>query len=697
MKKFGRFIAEKRVMVLIIAAVLIIPAVIGMACTRINYDILTYLPQELDSMRGQKVLEDVYSDAATSMLVVDNMEPKDVSSLKDKIKTVDGVDNALWISDVLDNSVPKEILPDNIKDKIYNGKSTLVVVKFKEGASSEKTQSAIASIKSLLNKQCFLSGMSAIVKDTKDLIDHETPYYIIFAVIFSTVILLLSVDSFLVPILFLLSIGIAILYNMGTNIFLGEISYVTKALAAALQMGVTMDFSIFLLHRYDEEREKTDSRHEAMANAISNAFVAIGGSAFATSMGFIALCSMQLSLGKDIGIVMAKGVIIGVICSITILPAMILVFDKAIHKYKHRTFLPSFNKTADFVTKHYKIITILFVLAFIPSIYLYKNTEVYYNLDESLPKDMESVIATNKLKDTFNMMTTHFVIISDKLPAYKQTEIIDKIEKVDGVNDVIGYEKFLGAGIPDEFVPSDVKEVFKQGGYNLILVNSKYKAAKDEENAQIGEINKIIKGYDESAMIAGEGSLTKDLIDVADKDIKNVALVSIAVIFVVLVLLFKSPSIPAILVVGIELAIFINLGIPYLTGTKIPFVADIVLGTIQLGATVDYAILLTSRYKEQTANGLNKIEAMNISIRGSAKAITTSALSLAAATVAISVISKMELLTSLCFLIARGAVISMLVIIFIIPALLIICDGIITKTTKGWGKKSKTEPVNISA
>lgn len=696
MKKFGGFIARKRVIVLIVSIILLIPALLGMIRTKINYDMLTYLPQNLDTMKGQRILGDVYSDAATAMLIIDDMQPKDISSLKDKIKQIDGVDNALWISDVLDNSVPSDILPDKLKSKLYNGNSTLVVIKFKEGASSETTQNAIASTKKLLNKQCFLSGMSAIVKDTKDLIDKETPYYVIFAVLFSTVVLLLSVDSLLVPILFLLSIGMAILYNLGTNVFLGEISYVTKALAAVLQMGVTMDFSIFLLHRYDEEREKCESKVDAMAQAISNAFVAIGGSAFATSAGFIALCSMQLTLGKDIGIVMAKGVIIGVICSITILPAMILVFDKPIHKYKHRTFLPSFNKTADFVTKHYKVITVLFLLAFIPSIYLYKSTEVYYNLDESLPQDMESIVATKKLKDNFNMMTSHFILVSDKLPAYKQTEIMDRIEKVDGVNDVIGYEKFLGAGIPDEFVPQDIKDIFKQGGYNLILANSKYKAAQNQENAQILEINKIVKEYDKDAMIAGEGPLTKDLIEIADKDIRNVSLVSIAVIFGVVILLFGSISIPAILVAGIELAIFVNLGIPYLTGTKIPFVADIVLGTIQLGATVDYAILLTSRYKEERLNGFAKVEAMNITIKGTAKSIATSALSLTAATLAVAVISKMALLTSICFLIARGAVISMLVILIIIPALLIICDGFIGKTTRGWAKKSDKKLANIS-
>ncbi|WP_027631448.1 MMPL family transporter [Clostridium hydrogeniformans] len=691
MKRFGKFISEHNVLVLIIGVALLIPATLGMIGTKINYDILSYLPQELDSTKGQTVLDKVYSDAATSLLIVEGMEEKDIVKLKEDVKKVDGVEDAFWIDDALDISIPKEVLPDKIKNNLYSKDSTMIIIKLKESAASERTQNTIASIKKLMNKQCFLSGISAIVKDTKDLADRETPLYVVLAVVFSTIVLLLSMESALVPVIFLIAIGMGILYNMGTNIFLGEISYITKALAAVLQLGVTMDYSIFLMHRYEEELVNHESKKEAMTEAISTTMLSISGSSLTTIAGFLALCTMDLALGKDIGIVMAKGVVIGVLCAITILPAFILTFDKLIHKFKHRTILPEFKKVSYLVINHYKAFIVIFIVAFIPAIFGAKNTSVYYNLDESLPKDMESIVATNKLKDEFNMMTTHFILVNDEIPPYKLKEITSKIEKVDGIENVLSYDKFIGPTIPEEFVPDKIRDIFKQGGYNLILANSKYKSAEEAENIQIQELTDIVKAYDEKAMVAGEGALTKDLINIADEDFKKVSIASTLAIFIIILLVFKSVSIPVLLVSAIELAIQINMGIPYYTGTVIPFIASIVIGTIQLGATVDYAILLTSRFKEELNRGYEKKEAMRVALEGSAKSITTSALTFFGATGGVALISDMALIKSLCLLIARGALISMVVIILVLPSLLLVSEGIISKTSKNWKSEEKIE------
>ncbi|MCW6075385.1 MMPL family transporter [Clostridium sporogenes] len=693
-KKFGKFITEKRVLVLIVAIALLIPSFYGMVKTKINYDILSYLPEQLDTVKGQKVLDKTFSSAATSMVVIDNMEAKDIVKIKDKIAKVDGVEKVLWVDDLMDTSIPKEILPDKIKDSFYNKDSTLMIIKFKESPASETTQEAIASVRTHLNKQCFLSGMSAIIKDTKDLSDKETPFYVLTAVALSVIVLMLTMESTLVPFIFLISIGFAVAYNMGTNVLLGEISYITKALAAVLQLGVTMDYSIFLLHRYEEEKEKFENRNEAMAEAVSNTITAIGGSSLTTIAGFLALCAMNLTLGKDIGLVMAKGVILGVVSTVTILPAFILYFDKAIHKYTHKTILPEFNRTAGLVTKKYKLFILIFLIAFLPAVYGEKNAKVYYNLDETLPKDMQSIVALNKLKDNYNMTTTHFIIVRDKVKPYEIKEMVEKIEKVDGIGKVLSYDKIIGSAVPENFLPQEVKDTFKKGGYNLIIANSEYKAARDEENAQIAEINKIVKNYDKEAMIAGEGPLTKDLIEIADKDFKNVSYVSILAIFAIIFFVFKSVSIPVVLVSAIQLAIFINMGIPFYTGTEIPFVASIVIGTIQLGATVDYAILMTNRFKEELGYGHDKFEAMKISIQGSAKSIITSSLTFFSATAGVAIVSKMELIDSLCILMARGAIISMFVTVFILPSILIIAEPIIAKTTKGWRKSNTTKEAN---
>ncbi|AIY82762.1 MMPL family protein [Clostridium baratii str. Sullivan] len=684
MKKFSKWISKHNKIVLIITVILLVPSIFGFINTRINYDILSYLPQELESVKGQNILEDVYSDAATGLLIIDGMKSKDIVDIKEKIKKVNGVDDAIWIDDALDISIPKDILPDAIKNQLFSGDSTMLIIKYKGSTADEGTLKAIGEIKTIMNKQCFLSGMSAIMEDTKNLADKEAPFYVVLAVFISLIILILTMESTAVPVIFLISIGIGILFNMGTNIFLGEISYITKALAAVLQLGVTMDYSIFLMHRYDEELLKHEEKEDAMAQAISSTMLSISGSSLTTIAGFLALCAMDLTLGTDIGIVMAKGVIIGVITAVTVLPALILTFDKLIHRFKHKTIIPNFNKLSKVVTTHYKIIIAIFFILLIPAIYGSNHTKVYYNLDKTLPKDMPSIIATNKLKDKFNMMTTHFILVKDDIKPYKAKEMEERIEKIDGITNVIGYDKILGPAIPEEFIPENIRNIFKSGGYNLILANSQYKAATDEENNQIDNINKIIKEYDQDGLVAGEGALTKDLITTSDRDFKMVSLYSIIAIFLIILVVFKSISIPVLLVSAIEFAIFINMGIPYFTGTTIPFIASIVIGTIQLGATVDYAILLTSRFREELRNGHEKHEAILIAVEESAKSIVTSGLTFFGATGAVALISDMALIRSLCFLISRGAIISMAVILLILPSFLLVLEDLINKTSIKW-------------
>ncbi|MGH4049787.1 MAG: efflux RND transporter permease subunit [Clostridium sp.] len=693
MKKFGHFIAKNRILVLIISTLLLIPSVLGMINTKINYDLLTYLPQNLDSMKGQNILDKTFSNAATSMLIIEDMEAKDVLKIKAKVAKVEGVEKVIWVDDILDTTVPKEILPEEIKSSFYSRNSTMLIIKFKESASSEITQNGITNIRKVTNKQCYLSGISAIVKDTKDLADKETPFYVMIAVILSVIVLSLTMKSVIIPFIFLLGIGYAILYNMGTNIFLGQISYVTKALAAVLQLGVTMDYSIFLLHRYDEERElMPNNQIGAMGEAIANTMVAISGSSLTTIAGFLALCTMQLTLGKDIGIVMAKGVLLGVITTITVLPSLILIFDKPIHRFSHKTILPEFNKLSKLSTKHYKIITIVFLLLFIPAIYGNNHTKVYYNLDESLPKSLDSIIATNKLKKDYNMTSTHFIIINDELETNKVKEMVKKIENVDGIEKVLASDKYLGPLVPESFIPEDIKSMVQKGGYKLIMANSKYKAATSMESDQIDEVIKITKEYDPNSMVSGEGNLTKDLTEVADVDFKHVSIASIGAIFVIILLIFASLSVPVILVLAIELAIFINMAISYYTGAVIPFVASIVIGTIQLGATVDYAILLTTRFREEMRNGYDKIKAMEIAVQGSAKSIVTSALTFFAATAGVAIISEMEMISSLCTMMARGALISMAIILLVLPSILIVSEKVIQATSRNF----KTKPGTIS-
>lgn len=698
MNRISKFVSDHAKSVIVVSLLLLIPSVIGFINTRVNYDLLSYLPQNLDSTKGEDILDKTYSDASIGIVIVEGMENKDINILKDKIEEVDGVTTTLGLTDVLDESIPKDILPNEIKNQLYNEDSTMFVIKFDGAPGSDSTINGISKVKKILNKQCFLSGMSAIMEDTKELAEHEAPFYVLIAVALSIVVLLISMESTVVPIIFLVSIGIGIVYNLGTNLFLGEISYITKALAAVLQLGVTMDYSIFLMHRYDEERGKWSTKEEAMTQAIKATMTSISGSSLTTIAGFLALCTMDLALGKDIGLVMAKGVVIGVICAITILPAFVLVFDKAIHKFKHKTIIPEFKKVSTLVTKYYKAFIVAFFVIMLPAFFGQANAKVYYNLDETLKPDMSSIVALNKMKDNFNMTSTHFIIVKDDIKSYKMKEMTDRIENLDGVTTVLSYDKFIGPNIPEDFIPRDIKEIFKQGGYNLLLVNSEYKSASAELNNQILEMTDIVKSYDEDAMVTGEGALTKDLTTIADQDFKNVSVASIVAIFVIILVVFKSVSIPVLLVSAIEFAIFINMGIPYYTGTVIPFVASIVIGTIQLGATVDYAILLTSRFREEMRNGYEKKEAMRIAVQESAKSIVTSGLTFFGATGGVALVSDMALIKSLCFLMARGAIISMIVIIFVLPALLLVSEGIINKTTKGWkiNKLDSIEPKKVA-
>ena len=684
MNKFGYYIAKNRVLVLIVAILLILPSLYGMAKTRINYDILTYLPKKLDSVKGQQILSDVYKNSGTSFLIIENIEDKDVAKLKDKITAVEGVEKVIWINDFVDIGIPKEILPNELKDAFYREDSTLMMIHFSNEISSDITQDAVVSIRSLLNRQCFLAGTASAMRDTIDIADRQTPVYVLMAIIFAIIVLILTLESTIIPFIILFSMGFAILYNFGTNIFFGEISYVTESLAAVLQLGVTMDYSIFLLHRYDEECEKMDDKNQAMANAIQNTAASIFGSSLTTVAGFLAICAMELTIGKDIGIVMAKGVILGLLSVITILPALILVFDKLIHRFSHKTVLPEFNGLANLVTKHYKAFIILAILLFLPAFYGERHNEVYYNIDESLPDDIDSVIAFRKLKNDYNMMTTHMILVSDETPNYEMKQMVNEIEKLDGIERALSYEKFLGPGIPESFIPQEIKDQFQKGGYKLVLVNSRFKAATDEENAQIDAIEKIVKGYDEKALISGEGVLTKDLIKITDTDFKKVNIISILAIFVIVGIVFTSFSIPLLLIAVIQLAIFINMSIPFYTGNSIPFIASIIIGSIQLGATVDYAILLTTRFREEIRNGHDKFEAMEISVRESARSIVTSGFTFFGATIGVAAISKIQIISSMSAMIARGALISTGVILFILPGLLIACESFISSTSRNW-------------
>ena len=685
MVNFGKKVVKYRVLILILGVLLLIPSVLGYLNTRVNYDVLTYLPDNIETMKGQDILVNDFGTGAFSMFIVDGMEEKDVAELKEKIEKVDHVANVIWYDSIADISVPMSMLPDDIYDVFNSDTGTMMAIFFDEGTSSDGTMDAIAQIRKIAGKQCFLSGMSAVVTDTKNLAEKETPVYVLIAVILAVIVLGLTMESFFVPLLFMLSIGMAIIYNLGSNYFMGEISYITKALAAVLQLGVTLDYSIFLMHSYEEQQVRYDGdKKRAMAHAISQTFSSVMGSSITTIAGFIALCFMSFTLGLDIGIVMVKGVIFGVIACVTILPSMILCCDKIIEKTKHKPFLPDIGRISDKVTKRYLVYVVLFLLFLFPAIYGNNHTAVYYNLDETLPKDLPSIIANEKLKEDYDMNTTHMILVDSSVSSIDVNKMIKEMDKVDGVKWALGLDSLVGPSVPSDMIPESVSSMLKNDKYQLLLVNSEYKVASDEVNAQIKALNKILHKYDKTGMLIGEGPLTADLIDITDQDFKTVSAVSIGIIFVIILVLFKSISLPVILVGVIEFAIFVNMGIPYYTGTKLPFVASIVIGTIQLGSTVDYAILMTTRYKRERNHGANKHDAITTAHRVSAQSIMVSALSFFAATIGVGLYSNIDMISSLCILMARGALISMVVVIFVLPSMFMVFDKVIVKTSKGF-------------
>ena len=681
MLDFARKICKNKTLILIIAILLLIPSFLGMKATRVNYDILVYLPENIETMQGQNILQNNFNMGSYSIVLLDNMKTKDIKKLEEKFRNTDNVEKVVGVSDILGTNIPVEMIPDDIKDKVYKDGTTALLVTFKDGISSDKTLETIETLRSMTDKQCKISGMSATVLDTRDLSNSEVVIYVAIAVVLCFVILQLALDSYVAPVFLLLNIGIAILYNMGTNIFLGEISYITKAISAVLQLGVTMDFAIFLYHSYIAEKEKTQDKNEAMAQAISKTFVSVIGSSLTTIAGFLALCSMNLTLGKDIGLVMAKGVLFGLICVVTVLPALILTFDKSIEKTKHKEIMPKFKHLKDFNIKHRWAIIAVFVIVLPFAVWGYTHTEVYYNLDKSLPKTLPSIEANTELKEKFNMVSTEIALIDKSVPTHEVKEMLEKIENVDGIEWTLSYAKL--SSLPEEMLSDDIKSVFENDKYQLILINSNYEMATDELNEQITKVNDIIKEYDKDAILAGEGPLMKDLVEIANHDFNSVNTVSIAIIFIIMIFVLKSISLPVILITIIEFAIFINMGIPAYTHTSLPFVASIIIGTIQLGATIDYAILITTKYITLRKEGKDKKAAIDEALGTSISSIVTSGLCFFGATFGVGIYSKIEMIGSLCTLMSRGALISMVVVITVLPAFLMMFDKIIYKTTMG--------------
>lgn len=679
MLKLGEKIVSARVVILILSFVLLIPAAYGYIKTRVNYDILSYLPKDIETMEGQDILVDQFGTGAFSLYVVEGMEDKDISALKEKIENVDHVSKVIWYDSFADLSVPKSMLPDSLYDAFNNDEkdATMMAIIFDDTTSADETMDAIEEIRKISNKQCFLSGMSAVVVDTKKLSEKETPIYVLIAVILSSIILAITMDSIMIPVLFLASIGMAIVYNLGSNIFMGQVSYITKALAAVLQLGVTMDYSIFLWHSYKAQQKEYTDKKEAMAHAIAETVSSVVGSSITTVAGFVALCFMSFTLGLDLGIVMAKGVVLGVIACVTILPSLILVFDKAIEKTTHKVILPEFKGVGKFIAKHYRIFLVLFVIILIPAIYGYNHTKVYYKLDSSLPDSLESVQANKELAEAFNMNSTHMILVTNDQSDKDTRNMMTDIESIDGVKFCLGLDSIIGAGIPSNFIPSEVTEALKSDDWQLILVGSEYEVASDEVNNQCTEIDNTIDSYNEKNMLVGEAPCTKDLINITDKDFASVSTVSIGAIFIIILCVFGSISLPIVLVAVIEFAIFINMGIPCFTGTEIPFIASIVIGTIQLGATVDYAILMTTKYKRNRLGGYRKFDAVATACQESIQSIVVSALSFFAATFGVGLYSDIDMISALCTLMARGALISMCSVILMLPSALMLFDKVI--------------------
>ena len=691
--RFSKAVVKCRVPILIIAILLLIPATIGMVTTRINYDMLNYLPDDMDTVIGQNELMEDFGKGAFSMLVIQNMPEKDVAELKTKLEQVEHVDSVVWYSSVADLSVPMQLLPDKIYNEFNTDDATLMAVFFDSATSEDVTMDAIREIRAIAGKQVFVSGMSALVTDLKDLCEKEEPIYVGIAVALACLAMMIFLDGWLVPFVFLASIGIAILINLGTNWFMGEISYITKALSAVLQLAVTMDYSIFLWHSYNEQREKTDDRCQAMAAAIHETLTSVVGSSVTTVAGFIALCFMTFTLGRDLGVVMAKGVVLGVISCVTVLPSMILILDKPLQKTKHRSLIPDMSGFAKGVVRVFPLFLVLFVALVPPAYngYSRTNDEVYYDMGECLPEDIEYVIANSRLRDEFDIASTHMLLLDADTPRRNVYKMIDEMKQVDGVKYVLGLEAFVSEDFPETMIPESITSILKSDRWELMLINSEYKVASDAVNDQIDELNAILKKYDEGGMLIGEAPCMKDMIETTGHDFEVVNAVSILAIFAIILLVEKSLSLPFILISVIELAIFINLGLPHYMGQSLPFIAPICISTIQLGATVDYAILMTTRYKSERAAGRTKREAVQIALSTSTPSIIVSGMGLFAATFGVAVYSDIDIISSMCMLMARGAIISMLCVLLILPALLMLCDGLIRHTTLGMKVKTVKE------
>ena len=695
MEKLGRGIVKARIPILVISILLLIPAALGYINTRVNYDILYYLPKEIDTMQGQDILLDEFQKGAYAIVVVDGMHGRELTKLEDKIENVDHVAKLISYNSIVGGDVPLEMIPEKLRSQFYNSDkdSTMLAIFFDDTTSSDGTMNAIKEIRKVTDGQCFISGMSAVVTDTKTLSEKETPIYVLIAVILACIVLALFMDSFLVPVFFMLSIGIAIVYNLGSNYFMGEVSYITKALAAVLQLGVTLDYSIFLWHSYKEMKEEYGDDHkEAMAHAIASTITSVVGSSITTVAGFIALCFMSFTLGMDLGVVMAKGVVFGVICCVTVLPSLILTFDKALEKTMHREILPArFDKLAGFIVNHAWIFIVIFVALLGPAIYGYQHTNVYYDLSETLPANLDCSIANKKLEENFDVNSIYMILADSELNSKDANKMMTEIKDLDGVTFALGLDSAIGNEIPKELIPESLKSELVSDKHQIMMVGSDYKVASDEINNQITTIQDIAKKYDSTSMVIGEAPCTKDLITITDTDLQRVSAVSIGAIVVIILLVFKSISLPVVLVAAIEFAIFINMGLPYYLGTTIPFIASVVIGTIQLGATVDYAILMTTRYKRERFAGATKKEAITTALSTSIPSIIVSALGFFAATFGVGLISSVDMIGSLCSLMARGAIVSMIVVIFVLPSFFVLLDKIIIHTSMGFIDKSKKQ------
>lgn len=695
MEKLGRGIVKARIPILVISILLLIPAALGYINTRVNYDILYYLPKEIDTMQGQDILLDEFQKGAYAIVVVDGMHGRELTKLEDKIENVDHVAKLISYNSIVGGDIPLEMIPEKLRSQFYNSDkdSTMLAIFFDDTTSSDGTMNAIKEIRKVTDGQCFISGMSAVVTDTKTLSEKETPIYVLIAVILACIVLALFMDSFLVPVFFMLSIGIAIVYNLGSNYFMGEVSYITKALAAVLQLGVTLDYSIFLWHSYKEMKEEYGDDHkEAMAHAIASTITSVVGSSITTVAGFIALCFMSFTLGMDLGVVMAKGVVFGVICCVTVLPALILTFDKALEKTMHREILPArFDKLAGFIVNHAWIFIVIFVALLGPAIYGYQHTNVYYDLSDTLPANLDCSIANKKLEENFDVNSIYMILADSELNSKDANKMMTEIKDLDGVTFALGLDSAIGNEIPKELIPESLKSELVSDKHQIMMVGSDYKVASDEINNQITTIQDIAKKYDSTSMVIGEAPCTKDLITITDTDFQRVSAVSIGAIVVIILLVFKSISLPVVLVAAIEFAIFINMGLPYYLGTRIPFIASVVIGTIQLGATVDYAILMTTRYKRERFAGATKKEAITTALSTSIPSIIVSALGFFAATFGVGLISSVDMIGSLCSLMARGAIVSMIVVIFVLPSFFVLLDKIIIHTSMGFIDKSKKQ------